>query len=446
MAKRNVIKSAKSNLIIGIIVILVLGWVVSIVGINRKSDLSLQNELLAEAELLLQDEIYVRAAQKYVEALKYKTENNSKIEEKLLQIYKDGEMVEEYYAMIEERINSKKAKEEEYLDIANSMVQVGGISQAISYLVAGEEAYPDNQQMVDLLESIQYEYSEKTLEYNTVQLYEKSSYSPAFDGRKWGYISSSGDHVLDFIYDEAFAFSDGYAVVKENGTYLLIDQKAYRNAVDKNELDQVASYCKNWIVGVKDGKYGIYSKFFEPILEAKYDNIYIGSYGSFFVQQDEKWAIFDENFEQVTDFIYYDVVPDQNKFVFSDDGFAMVADEKGYYLIREDGTACFEERFSNAKGYVHGRIAVSDENGAWGFINGSGEVVIDFQYEDAYSFTGKLAAVKYAGKWGFINKYNTMVIENDYSSVTPFMGDSALVWDGLGMLHMLTLRYYELFN
>lgn len=125
--------------------------------------------------------------------------------------------------------------------------------------------------------------------------------------------------------------------------------------------------------------------------------------------------------------------------------YAVVADEGGYYLIDKAGEAWFEERFADAKGIEEGLFAVADSSGRWGFANEKGELVVDYQYEDAYSFSNRLAAVKYAGKWGYVNKYGTMVIEAQFQQAWPFLAGSSLVTDDLGNYKVLKLKYYSLF-
>lgn len=71
--------------------------------------------------------------------------------------------------------------------------------------------------------------------------------------------------------------------------------------------------------------------------------------------------------------------------------------------------------------------------------------MVDYQYEDAYSFSNRLAAVKYAGKWGYVNKYGTMVIEAQFQQAWPFLAGSSLVTDDLGNYKVLKLKYYSLF-
>ena len=50
----------------------------------------------------------------------------------------------------------------------------------------------------------------------------------------------------------------------------------------------------------------------------------------------------------------------------------------------------------------------------YGYIDKSEEIVIEPQYEDAYSFSEGLACVKIEDKWGYIDKAGKFVINPQY--------------------------------
>lgn len=47
-------------------------------------------------------------------------------------------------------------------------------------------------------------------------------------GERYGYISTDGKRHTDFIYDEAYSFSEGRALVKRNNNYFHIDTSFHR--------------------------------------------------------------------------------------------------------------------------------------------------------------------------------------------------------------------------
>ena len=67
---------------------------------------------------------------------------------------------------------------------------------------------------------------------------------------KYGYIDLNNNIMIDFIFDEAFSFSEGYAVVRLNDTWLLID-KSYQKSI-KIEADRVNFPCL-----LKNGKLSV---------------------------------------------------------------------------------------------------------------------------------------------------------------------------------------------
>ena len=64
---------------------------------------------------------------------------------------------------------------------------------------------------------------------------------------------------------------------------------------------------------------------------------------------------------------------------------------------------------------------------SYGYIDVSGNYIINPFYEDAKPFTEGLAAVKKGDKWGFVNKKGKMVIKPAYEDVNKFSGGYAMV-------------------
>ena len=440
---KNIVGKAKGSLITILLALLAVGWLCAIYSAAIDRELLAQTDLIRSADSLLADRLYIRAV--YQQALEdYHTINNVQIEKKLADIYLEGGMQEEYYELLRERVSGNRAEAAEYLALAQFYLDSGNSAYAVQYLKQGSAAFPDNQELIALYEASRYEISKTDTTYQMAGIPSADSYIPVFNGEKWGYILKNGRTALDFLYEEATRFSGNYAVVKLDGVYTLIDKNGYWNAVDKNGLERVAALCGTRIAAVKDGNYEIYTNTFTKLSEEKYENICLNENGRIFVQKDGKWALLDEELQAITDYIYTDVAVNSLGEAFYK-GYAVVSDESGYYLINADGKACFEARFSQAKGIENGLVAVANESGQWGFCDETGAMVVDYQYEDAKSFSSRLGAVRYAGKWGYINKYNTMVIENEYENVSPFFGDFALAWDAQEYFSLLELEHYDIY-
>ena len=442
--KNNLVGGAKARISLILIAGMAAGWGISGYTVVLQNSVRKQNAMVEKAEEFIPDKLYIRAANQYKEALKaYSTKNNLTYERRLLDIYAEGGMTEEYADLVDDRIEAKTALVDEYLSRAETLIEEESIKRAIRYLQQGIEIYGDSQ-LVDLCESVKYQYNTNGTDYQEGKLPSENWIIPMWNGEKWGYTGKNGRTNIEFEYDDATRFSGDYAVVKIDGVYTLIDQNGYWNAVDKNGLDQVIDIAGDKIIGVKDGKYGIYSNMFERLNEEDYEDAHLNDNGMVVVKKDGKWAVLDGNMKNVTDFELTDVAVNSRGQVFSGK-YAVVADGNGYFLIDQKGKACYEKRFPNAKGYEGGYYAVSDSDGNWGFADEAGENVIPCQYVDAYSFSNQTAAVQYAGKWGYINQYGNMVINAEYSEALPFLNGKAFAYDDQGNIEVLELKYFELF-
>ena len=442
--KNNLVGGAKAKISLILIAGMAAGWGISGYTVVLQNSVRKQNAMVEKAEEFIPDKLYIRAANQYKEALKaYSTKNNLTYERRLLDIYAEGGMTEEYADLVDDRIEAKTALVDEYLSRAETLIEEESIKRAIRYLQQGIEIYGDSQ-LVDLCESVKYQYNTNGTDYQEGKLPSENWIIPMWNGEKWGYTGKNGRTNIEFEYDDATRFSGDYAVVKIDGVYTLIDQNGYWNAVDKNGLDQVIDIAGDKIIGVKDGKYGIYSNMFERLNEEDYEDAHLNDNGMVVVKKDGKWAVLDGNMKNVTDFELTDVAVNSRGQVFSGK-YAVVADGNGYFLIDQKGKACYEKRFPNAKGYEGGYYAVSDSEGNWGFADEAGENVIPCQYVDAYSFSNQTAAVQYAGKWGYINQYGNMVINAEYSEALPFLNGKAFAYDDQGNIEVLELKYFELF-
>ncbi len=443
--KSNIVDKAKRSVYILIFAVLLIGWGLTISNLLGDDELEQQNVLIEQAQELLEDKLYVRAVQKYTQALNdYQTERNEEIERKLLSVYFEGGMLPEYYEMLENYIADGRATVEDYLVVSQMYIDEERISTALSLLEKARKLYND-EKVIELSEKLRYEYKIKTLNSSKVKIPSSDWVIPYYNGEKWGFVNSNNDLIIGYDYEDATRFIDGYSVVKIDGIYTLIDKKGYWNAVDKNELDEVISLTDSCIIGVKDGRYGIYSRTFKPLTEEMFDCVYANDNGLYLVQKDGKWAILSSDLEPVTDYMYTDVAVNSKGQVFNGQ-YAVVRDEQGYFMINQAGEALFTERFSNAKGFEGGYFAVANSEGKWGFANSDSSLVVDYQYEDAKGFSCSLGAVKYAGKWGYINRYNDIIIEPQYEEAFPFIEGIAMATNDAGYNEVLTLKYYELYK
>ncbi|MFO0175197.1 MAG: WG repeat-containing protein, partial [Aphanizomenon sp.] len=63
----------------------------------------------------------------------------------------------------------------------------------------------------------------------------------------------------------------------------------------------------------------------------------------------------------------------------------------------------------------------------WGYIDRTGQFIINPQFDEADIFSEELAAVKMGEKWGYINQYGDLIIPLTFDFAKPFYEGMALV-------------------
>ena len=84
-----------------------------------------------------------------------------------------------------------------------------------------------------------------------------------------------------------------------------------------------------------------------------------------------------------------------------------------YGFINTSGDFVIDPRFDFASAFSENLAAVRDD-GLWGYVSTDGEVVIDLRFSDARSFSENLAAVETHEGWVYINKGGEEVINPDF--------------------------------
>lgn len=224
---------------------------------------------------------------------------------------------------------------------------------------------------------------------------------------KWGYIDLEGNVVIDFVYDEAYPFYDGYAPV------MVMNEGGYE---DWFYIDTKGTHAFD---GALFASAQIFSEGYASVKSIENETY-------------ELWGFIDTNGEYVIDAQYAQVG------TFSE-GLAMFRDGVGTSgvcgYININNEVIIDSYYSYASAFSEGYAAVkltySEDNYDWGYINKNGEVVVDFQYAFARGFSEGLAPVvpadsKYS-TFGYINIDNEMIIDSIYYNAFPFSDGVAAI-------------------
>ena len=201
---------------------------------------------------------------------------------------------------------------------------------------------------------------------------------PIKEEGEYSYYNALGDRLFGG-FSEASRFQKGKAVVKKAKKLYFIDLEGKEVELKYTVKDEKGKTKKD-----ENGKKIEKERKFEEV-QINPDYSFIAQ-GCILAKEDGAYHIYDENWEQVSDFSAEEV-----------DG------------IGKDGIFAFSKK------------------GKWGFANLKGEVVLEPKYKAAKSFSEGLAGVMEDDYWGFINLKGEMVITPQFFGVDYFNKKGACV-------------------
>ncbi len=208
-------------------------------------------------------------------------------------------------------------------------------------------------------------------------------YPVVVDG-EWGYINQQGEIILEPDFQYAADFHEGLAVVRESWGWKYINAKG------------------------------------EIKIEGDFNNIRQFSGGKAAVQFDGRWGYINAS----GNFVINPKFRGASRF---SDGRAFVrsVDYREFYYIDESGDRIESVDLPDDMDYVeenefrNGRAMVRNDD-LYGYIDKSGNTIVDFKYAEARPFSNHLAAVRISDRWGFIGNDGEVSISPQFISVGDF--------------------------
>ena len=206
---------------------------------------------------------------------------------------------------------------------------------------------------------------------------------PAEQGGKYGYIDSTGIPSIPFKFEYAWDFHDGLAKV---------------------EIDGQCGYIAD------SGEFVV-----QPLYICLYSEDFSGGLAQVstqartagFIDSTGRMVIAEKSFMT-------------GKF---SEGLAKVwpaSDPSEYGFIDKAGTTVIPAVYQYYACDFHEGLACVQRNGKSGFVSEAGNVVIPFQFEQAFDFSDGLAPAEIDRKWGFIGRSGTFVIPPSFDLAWSF--------------------------
>ena len=286
------------------------------------------------------------------------------------------------------------------------------------------------------------------------------------DEEKYGIVNYSGELVLDAIYEgiEKVYGNDLYVIDKSNKQVLVKSDGTEVLTSGYDEITDVLKNAENGIIIKKNNKYGVIKTTGDKVIDTKYEELKETKSGIFIAKENDKYGIIDIEGNSKIEFKYKSLIYNESADIYIAEGenfdneiidgdynvrlagiLVDFSDEKGDIELRINN----EYKYYNLKLeeknateiFTSNTLFLSKKDGKYGFLDKSGNVVVDYIYDDATEQNKfGYAGVKKDGKWGSVDNKGNLVQEPTYDL------DDYLKIDFIGRWHYgkdINMNYYN---
>lgn len=243
----------------------------------------------------------------------------------------------------------------------------------------------------------------------------------------WKLINNKNEDILNGDFDNIIAVNDDNVIVIKNNQYGVVNISGEIKI--PYQYDYLEYAFGNYYIAEKSGKYGLIDLGNSTKIKFNYISMFYRSDADIIEAGNSDYTtdVYDNGLNKKVTGIVSEVNVD--------DGYIKIREGNDYQYYNFK----FEPKQNNE--ILPGKtLYLSKKNGKYGYINKSGDVVVDYIYDDAteqnaYGF----AAVQKDGLWGSINKMGAVVAEPQYKL------DDNLIIDFIGKWYLgndLNLNYY----
>ena len=251
-----------------------------------------------------------------------------------------------------------------------------------------------------------------------INFYEKSRYAFTFSREAYEDVTAYLNGGIQVKMGELWGLADGFGklIIPCSYEYISTFDTANRGCVVALQSDQsvVTLNMKNQIIAKTDinaKQIGNLSQDIAPLQLAnekwiiansklvsnneEYDNISTTYNSAVAVQISGKWGVSTLNGKVVVPYEYDEIIMDELGRCYAQNA---VFAKKGGTVYLFIGGKQHSDTYDDARPFTDDGWAAVKKNGKWGFIDASGELKIEYKFENALSFTQNLAAVQTASQ------------------------------------------------
>ncbi|MBE7052477.1 MAG: WG repeat-containing protein, partial [Ruminococcaceae bacterium] len=246
------------------------------------------------------------------------------------------------------------------------------------------------------------------------------------NGGKWGYVDSFGNVVINPKYDALDKFdARGRARVISNNKIGIVDCGG--RVLIPTAYDYLDSFGETDVAVAQVGqKFGVINDKFEVVVPFEYEYIYpFNNSNSTVAYKNEKFGIISTTGEHLTNFDYKYMEEFKNGLT--------LAYKDGYGYLDHNGNEIIECVHTDVKQGTALSVFLQKDN-KWALFSPTGQNLTGFNYLDAGSFSNGLSAVSVVTdngpRYGYVNDSGDCVINFEYDAAQSFKYGKAVVTKG----------------
>ena len=420
----------------GIIVLLFISW---FIAINSQSNVEKQIELMAQASVLVNDGIYIRAVPLLEEAAMYNTELTLVVESELKKVYIElfatRGFRQKYVNLLEAQMNRRNAQSDIFKEAANYYLGISRLGQALNILVTGIER-TGCERLLAIYEESRYAFETGRSIYDYAAAIHSGASQVSLNGL-WGTARADGILIIPCEYDKVSTYSRDRVIVKSGMDIFAVNMANNRIALLHDYALDFGNYSDDRVpLKFADGWRRSNGEF--AIGNMSFDDMGMYSNGYVAAKQNGSWGIIDLSSNWLLQPEFCEIIQDELGRSFAQNSVFVRLD--GWVYLFSDGR-WIDNYFEDARPFSDDGYAAVKKNGKWGFIDTNGNEKIGFIFDDALSFGQHLAAVKVEDMWGYISLFGQIVIEPIFQEAKSFSNGSAPVLTERGWQFITLIEY-----
>lgn len=343
-----------------------------------------------------------------------------------------------------------------YLKVADMYYNAGLLDYSKKWCEEAMSAYPNNAAVYERIIRVCIDEKKYSNAYEALD---------DFDGRKLSstIVEQYRDELaflyyVDYVnFDNVTSLSGNYVGFENKGLWGLATSKGSSKVKAKfsaigyyaNDMVAVCDSVGLWYFMNSEGEYmynisqgvsgtitevGLYNNELFPVCvdgEYFYFNLdmkkcggpyeYAGSFsgGVAAIKENGNWYLIKNDETKINADGYSDIIVDERGVCCQKDRVFVNIDEN-YYLVNTHGEKIGTSSFESAELFSSDGYAAILQDGLWGFIDISGNIVIEPRFENAKSFSMGLAPIYQNNSWGYIDIDGNIVIPTEYVEAFSF--------------------------